>query len=264
MLKEMLLEEAKQITVDVALDDLFESVELSPEVKENFGTIYAQAVKANAVALAESHIEKIAAKADELVESKVEEASTEIETKLYEDADKFLNHLGAKWLAENKEAVTRNIKADLCESLIGSLKDVFVTHNVVVPEESVDVVAELDEALKEEKEKTSELFDAKLQLESEIRGMKREQAINESTRDLSDTQKEKVTALIEGLEYSETFDKKLTAIVEMVAKKEDKPAKIEESLNTDADKLNVIAEAVEESEKKATVDSGVSRYLNFI
>lgn len=45
MLKEMLLEEAKQITVDVALDDLFESVELSPEVKENFGTIYAQAVK---------------------------------------------------------------------------------------------------------------------------------------------------------------------------------------------------------------------------
>lgn len=94
--------------------------------------------------------------------------------------------------------------------------------------------------------------------------MKREQAINESTRDLSDTQKEKVTALIEGLEYSETFDKKLTAIVEMVAKKEDKPAKIEESLNTDADKLNVIAEAVEESEKKATVDSGVSRYLNFI
>lgn len=125
MLKEMLLEEAKQITVDVALDDLFESVELSPEVKENFGAIYAQAVKANAVALAESHIEKIAAKADELVESKVEEARTEIETKLYEDADKFLNHLGAKWLAENKEAVTRNIKADLCESLIGSLKDVF-------------------------------------------------------------------------------------------------------------------------------------------
>ena len=58
MLKEMLLEEAKQITVDVALDDLFESVELSPEVKENFGTIYAQAVKANAAALAESHIEK--------------------------------------------------------------------------------------------------------------------------------------------------------------------------------------------------------------
>ena len=50
----------------------------------------------------------------------------------------------------------------------------------------------------------------------------------------------------------------------MVSKKEDKPAKIEESLNTDADKLNVIAEAVEESEKKATVDSGVSRYLNFI
>ena len=50
----------------------------------------------------------------------------------------------------------------------------------------------------------------------------------------------------------------------MVAKKEEKPSHIEESLNTDADKLNVIVEAVEESEKKATVDSGVSRYLNYI
>lgn len=259
MLKEQLLEEAKQITVSVELDSLFESIELSDEVKENFETIYAQAVKANALTLAESHIESIAAKADELVESKVAEARTEIENKLYEDADKFLNHLGEKWLTENEVAINRNIKADLCESLIGSLKDVFVTHNVVVPEESVDVVAELDEALKEEKQKTTELFDAKLTLESEIRTMKRENAINESTRDLTVTQKEKVTSLIEGLEYSETFDSKLSAIVEMVSKKEE--AKIEESLNTDADKLNVITESTVESVENKKPADKMSRYL---
>lgn len=262
MLKEQLLEEAKQITVSVELDNIFESVELSPEVKENFESVYVQAIKANAVKLAESHIESIAAKADELVESKVSEARTEIENKLYEDADKFLTHLSEKWLKENEVAINRNIKADLCESLISNLKDVFVSHNVVVPSESVDVVAELDEALKEEKEKTAELFDAKLHLESEIRSMKREHAVMESTRELTDTQKEKVTSLIEGLEYSDSFEAKLGVIVEMVSKKEEKPSEITESLNTDADKLSVITESeIAPEENKKPVDSNMARYL---
>lgn len=263
MLKEQLLEEAKQIDVSVELDNIFESVELSPEVKENFESVYAQAVKANAVALAESHIAKIAEKADELVESKVAEARNEIESKLYEDADKFLSHLGEKWLKENEVAINRNIKADLCESLISNLKDVFVSHNVVVPEEAVDVVAELDEALKEEKEKTTELFDAKLQLESEIRTMKRDNAIMESTRDLTDTQKEKVNSLIEGLDYSESFESKLGVIVEMVSKKEEKKSEtITESLNTDTEKLNVVTESTSDTENKKPVDNVMSRYLH--
>ena len=263
MLKEKLLEEAKNITASVELDGIFESVELSPEVKENFSTVYEQSVKSAAVALAESHVAEIAEKADALVESKVAEATTAIEAKLYEDADKFLNHVAEKWLAENKVAVNRDIKADLFESLVVGLKDVFVTHNVTVPAEQVDVVAEMDEALKEEKAKTAELFESKLTLESEIATMKRDAAINESTAGLSDTQKEKVVALVEGLNYSEGFESKLGAIVEMVAKKEEKPL-VTESLNKDDSALNVIVESVEPLvEEKAPEVNAMSRYAAY-
>lgn len=263
-LKEQLLEAAKTIDAAVPMD-LFESVELSTEIRENFETVFAQAVKAGAVAIAESHIAKIADDAERLVTEGVETARAEVEAKLYEDADKFLNHLGAKWLRENEVAVNRDIKADLFESLVGSLKDVFVAHNVVVPEESVDVVAELDEALKEEKAKTAELFDEKLQLESTISYMRREAAITESTRELTDTQKEKVHSLIEGLEYSETFSDKLGAIVEMVSRKPAEQAPLTESLNNgDGDLLN-IKESVEphqEEPKPAAPVSNMSRYVN--
>lgn len=266
MLKDQLLEEAKKIEFLDEVDQILESVELlSPEVREKFETVYTQALKANAVKLAESHINKIAERADELVESKVAEAKDAVEKQLYEDADKFLNHLGEKWLAENAVAITHNIKADLCESLVTNLKDVFLSHNVVVPEESVNIVEELDEALKEEKEKTAELFNSKLQLESEIKEIKREHAVMEQTRDLTETQKEKVVSLIEGLDYSESFETKLGVIVEMVSKQKEKQSTISESLNTDADKLSVIKESeVPQKENKKPVDDNVAMYLRYL
>ena len=71
MLKEQLLAEAQNLDTPVELDSIFESVELSDEVKANFTTVFEQAVKANAVKLAESHINQIAERSDELVEAQV-------------------------------------------------------------------------------------------------------------------------------------------------------------------------------------------------
>ena len=55
MLKELLMTEAKTIDASVALDSIFESVQLSPEAKANFSTVFEATVKKHAVALAESH-----------------------------------------------------------------------------------------------------------------------------------------------------------------------------------------------------------------
>ncbi|MBF4213528.1 prohead core protein, partial [Pseudomonas donghuensis] len=64
-----------------------------------------------------------------------------------------------EWLAENKLAVDRGIKADLFESMVVGLKDLFVEHNVVVPEDAVDVVAEMQEEIAEQKAETARLFE---------------------------------------------------------------------------------------------------------
>lgn len=238
MLKQQLLDEAKNIEASVELDSVFEGMSLSDEVKANFSTVFEATVKQHAVKLAESHIEAIASKAETSLEEAKETIAESTRKALYEDASKFFDHLAEKWLVENKLAVEKGIKADLFESMVGGLKDLFVEHNVSIPEESVDVVAEMEDELTESQEKVAELFETASSLRAEIAGMKRESALKESTRELTDTQKEKVSSLIEGIEYSDSFGTKLGAIVEMVVNSTKAPVEnpvVESAINTTDD-----------------------------
>lgn len=223
MLKEQLLAEAQNLDSPVELDSIFESVELSDDAKANFTTVFEQAVKLGAAKLAESHIAVIADRSDELVEAQVAEKAAELETKLYEDANKYFDHIALEWLSENKEAVSRDIKADLFESLVTGMKELFVDHNVIIPEGQVDVVAELEDELTENQQEVKRLFEANQSQAKEISTMKRDSLVSEKTTGLTESQVEKVHNLIEGLDYSDKFESKLTAIVEMVATKAEKP-----------------------------------------
>lgn len=257
MLKEQLIAEAQNIDASVALDSIFESVNISPEAKETFGTVFEATVKQHAVKLAESHIAKIAEKAEEEVEKNKEEAEEKAEKKIAEQASKFIDHLAKEWLAENKLAVDKGIKAELFESMLGGLKELFVEHNVVVPEESVDVVAEMEEELQEHKEESARLFEELNMRDAYINYVQREVALSESTKDLTESQKEKVSALVEGMDYSDAFSSKLSAIVEMVKKSNKDESTITEGINTpdtEAAGLNFVTEAVEDKAAQGAED----------
>ena len=257
MLKEQLIAEAQKIDASVALDSIFESVNISPEAKETFGTVFEATVKQHAVKLAESHIAKIAEKAEEEVEKNKEEAEEKAEKKIAEQASKFIDHLAKEWLAENKLAVDKGIKAELFESMLGGLKELFVEHNVVVPEESVDVVAEMEEELQEHKEESARLFEELNKRDAYINYVQREVALSESTKDLTESQKEKVSALVEGMDYSDAFSSKVSAIVEMVKKSNKDESTITESINTpdtEAAGLNFVTEAVEDKAAQGAED----------
>lgn len=257
MLKEQLIAEAQKIDASVALDSIFESVNISPEAKETFGTVFEATVKQHSVKLAESHIAKIAEKAEEEVEKNKEEAEEKAEKKIAEQASKFLDHLAKEWLTENKLAVDKGIKAELFESMLGGLKELFVEHNVVVPEESVDVVAEMEEELQEHKEESARLFEELNKRDAYINYVQREVALSESTKDLTESQKEKVSALVEGMDYSDAFSSKLSAIVEMVKKSNKDESTITESINTpdtEAAGLNFVTEAVEDKSAQGAED----------
>lgn len=268
MLKQELIAESGALEIAVELDSVFESVELSPEVKANFSTVFEAAVKKGAATLAEKRIDAVVEAAEEKVKDEKEKAEEEAEKKITEAASKFFDHLAKQWLTENQIAVDRGIKAELFESLLGGMKEIFVEHNVVVPEESVDVVAEMEEELAEQKEETAKLFETKTLLEAEIAGMKRANLIKESTMELTESQKEKVESLTEGMDYSDSFGAKLEAIVEMVkgSGASEKPAAVNESINTvdtEADGLNFVTEAVVEPSEPAekTVAPAMAAYL---
>lgn len=260
MLKEQLLEEAQNIDASVELDSVFESVELSPEVKANFSTVFEATVKRHAVALAESHILAIAEKAEEEVEKNKEEAEEKADKKLEETASKFFDYLAEEWLKENQLAVDKGLKSDLFETMFSGLKELFIEHNVSVPEESVDVVAELEEALSEEQAQTAKLFSERNELTKEISGMKRDQMIKESVSELTESQKDKVSELVEGIQFTESFGSKLNSIVAMVKGSAPKDTSIQESninKNDDAQKLNFIVE-----EANQTADEPLSTDMN--
>lgn len=244
MLKEQLLKEAKQIDASIELDTIFESVELSDTVKEKFGVVFESAVKKQALALAESHIEAIAEKADALVAEGIETKSQEAEKAFSEKADKFFSHLAEEWLKENAVEVDKGIKSQLFESMFEGLKGLFVEHNVTLPAESVDVVAEMEEELAEAKAETAKLFEAQTKTKADFDAFKREIVIKESTKDLTESQKEKVASLIEGLDYSDSFETKLQSIVEFASTKtkiEEKP--LVESQKPVDQNLNFVVES---------------------
>lgn len=255
MLKEQLLQEAQNIDASVALDSIFESVTLSDEAKATFSTVFEATVKAEAVKLAESHILTIAESADEKLEKAKEEADEKAEEKLSESVSKFLDHIAKEWLTENQVAVDRGIKADLFESMFAGMKELFVEHNVVIPEESVDVVAEMEEELAEQAAETAKLFESNTALQAEVSEMKRSNLIKESVLELTESQKEKVTTLVEGMGYSDSFGTKLTAIVEMVkATKETSEAPLNENVinnSEDASGLNYQTQIAENAETPA-------------
>ncbi|QBX32853.1 prohead core protein [Aeromonas phage Asfd_1] len=258
--KKLLAESSEKLgAVAVELDSIFESVQLDESVKANVSTAFEQAVRAAAVTLAESHIEEMATSAETQLAEGVEAARVASESKLYEDADKFLTHLGKTWLEENKQTIQSNIKADLFESMTIGLKALFVENNISIPDEQVDVVAELNAELDENAVEIKSMFDKNLALEEQIAGLKRVSVMNEATAGLTDSQRDKVTALVEGLDYTEGFQAKLGAIVEMVVGSTEKADKnLDESTTVNIDEAAAAAnfepEILDESQKSNSND----------
>ena len=279
-LKDQLIAESRNIETAVELDSVFESVELNEDTKTKFSAVFESAVKARALTLAESHIEAISARADELVESRVEEEVSE----LNESVNTYFDHLVESWKEDNKVALENGMKIDLFESLLGSMKAVFVEHNIEVPAESVNVVAEMEAELAESVVEMNKLVKGNSVLKEELNTLKMTDAVKSATVDLTESQKEKVSTLIEGTKFDDKFQGKLTAIVEMVSasrlsekddkdgeddkgdkeKKDDKGEKSKKAEKPDAKKIDESLEGLngEKPDAKPVVESKVPSFMD--
>lgn len=258
MLKELLLSEASTIKTDVKLDSIFESVEMSETEKTKFHAVFESAVKTAALSLAESHINDIAEKAETQLDEKVAELNESFKA----TADKLLTHIAEEWKEENQLQIESSVKATMFDSVMVGLKTMFVEHNVVLPEESVDVVAELEDELTESHLEAKNLFEQVVALKSDLTSLKRGVAIAEATKDLTLVQKEKVTSLVEGLTFDDNFATKLTAIVEMTAAQKTQEKPLTENVADDAKGLNYQNITNEQKEQK-TFDP-MAQFVNAI
>ena len=198
--------EELDVSADVAA--LVEGTELSEEFAEKAKTIFEAAVKA-----------KISEEYDRLVEHFATELDKQLEvakSELSEEVNGTVNYAIGTWMEQNQVAVDRGIRNEITEDFIAGLKGLFEEHYISIPDEKVDVVEGMAESIREMEERLDEQVKANVKLQSRLNETAKLNVLNTVSEGLADTQKDKLAALAEGVEFTteEEFSKKVKTIKE--------------------------------------------------
>ena len=204
--EEILAETEYDFTEDV--DALVAGEDLSEEFRQKAATIFEAAVTARVNDEVKALQEAFEATLTEEVES--------IKTELAEKVDDYLSYVAQQWMEENALAVEHGINIEMAESFFSGLKSLFMEHNFEVPEEKFNVLDGMVEELDEMEAKLNEQIDTNIQLNKQLGDYMKMEIVVECAAGLSETQKEKLASLAEGVEFEteEDFRKKVETIKE--------------------------------------------------
>jgi hypothetical protein len=185
-----------------------EEATLSDAFKQKAETIFEAAINT-----------KINVEIDRLEEKYNEELSEEVEStkqELVEKVDSYLNYVVEGWMEENKLAIQNGLRTEIAEDFMNKLKDLFTESHIQVPEDKVDIVDELADNVDELEAKLNESTEKSIHMAEELELYKRESIIREATKDLAETQVEKLKDLAENVDFDdeETFAQKVSQLKE--------------------------------------------------
>lgn len=215
------------IDTTAELNALVESeATLSDEFKAKTAVIFEAAVKS-----------KLSEEVDRIETQYKEELAEEISSTkadLVEKVDSYLNYVVETWMEDNKVAVQNGLRTEIAETFMERMKDLFTESYIDVPESKVDLVDELAEQVEELEAKLNETTQKVIDGTEELEVYKRDTIIREASRDLAETQVEKLKSLVEDIDFEseETFASKVATIKESIFTK---VTSEEEVLEEDAD-----------------------------
>lgn len=181
------------------MDELLADQEdLSEEFKSAASTLFEAAVQ-NRVILEATRIE-------EEFEAKLEEQVTKSVDELHEQVEQYMDYVVEQWMQENEVAIESNFRVQATESFIDGLKNLFAESYVEVPEEKVDLIADLQQSVAELEESLESVQAENLKLNNMISEASVEAAFEEVAEGLVDTQTEKLRSLAEGIEYADSTE----------------------------------------------------------
>jgi hypothetical protein len=196
-----------------------DSDDLSEDFRIKTETLFEAAVSTRVnmeVAKIQEDYEARTTELEETFNTSLEEAVTEIKNEMVENVDNYLNYAVAEWISENKLAVENNIRTQMAESFMASLKDVFTEHYVNIPDDQVDVVEAMAAELEEVKARLNETTEKNIELAKTVNEKAIEEIKSTMSEGMTDTQKDKFVKLSEAVNYSdvEEFRKKVSIIKE--------------------------------------------------
>ena len=187
---------------------LLEGTELSEEFAEKAKTIFEAAVKA-----------KLSEEYDKLVEhfaKQTEEKLAASKAELNEEVNGTVNYAVTQWIEENQIAIDRGIRNEITEDFIVGLKNLFEEHYISIPDDKVDAVESMANSIREMEERLDEQVKSNVKLQKRLNENTQKVVLNTVSEGLVDTQKDKLAALAEGIEFTneEEYSKKISTLKE--------------------------------------------------
>ena len=245
--EESVKKESYEIDMTDDIEALVSDEDLSEEFKNKAKTIFEASVAAK--------VKELSAEKEAQLEEEQNQKIEEIKDDLSEKVDSYLNYVSESWVKENELAIERGLKSELTEDFINGLKKLFEEHYVEVPEDKFDVVEELAARLDDMEDKLNEEVASNIQAQQNIEELQREKIISEASKDLADSEIEKLKVLAEDVDYENegNFVEKVSTLKEAYFKGD--------KLLAVSDESNVaFNESDEENKDNINVDPSMAGY----
>lgn len=241
---------AEDISIEEDVAALFAGDEsLTEDFKEKAITIFEAAV----VSKVNEQLEKYVVD----IESEIEAEKAGLKEETIKQLDQYLDYVVENWMEDNRLAVEAGIKAEVTESFINGLKDLFTEHYVDIPDDKVDVVEELAQRADDLESRLNEEIEKNAETKGQMIEFKKAELVAEASESLTETQKEKFSVLAEGVDYidEDTYIQKLETLKESYFTASESKAVV-----SDFDD----AEPLEEEVKPSYSDPEMSAYVSTI
>ena len=245
-IEEILKSNTGNLSEDV--DAIFNGETVSEEFKTKATTIFETAVTSRVVAIAEQ--------LEEVAINQVNETAEMIAEDLTHKVDSYLNYMVEEWVNENEIAIEKGLRGEIVEDFIAGLRTLFVEHYIDIPEDKVDLVAELSDKVDQLTDALNTEIARGMSMKEELSVAKRSEILDAVCEGLVQTQVEKVRTLAESVEYTteSEFTEKLKTIKESYF-----PSKSVKSPSRDM--LNENQMVTEDEEGKQTITDPLMKSL---
>jgi hypothetical protein len=239
--------------IDTHMNAMFDGEELSETFRTKASTIFESALNERVQAI-QSELE------EEYNNRLVDEVDT-IKAGLTEQLDSYLSYVVEEWMEENKLALERGIRTEIAEEFMTGLRNLFLEHDIQVPETKVDLTDQLAETVDSLKTQLDEEMNRNVGLNAEIAEYRKAAILNEAASDLADTEKERFATLTEDISFEDEDELRTKIGVIKESYFGNKKAVIrEEAFVSHADP----ADAIENTQVPENITESMSAYTQMI
>ena len=223
--------EESGIDIEEDVNALLGGEELSEEFKEKARVIFEAALT--------SKIKEIQEALEYQYAERLEEEREALKETLVERVDAYLEYVCEEWMSENELAIEHGLKAEMTESFLTGMKDLFEEHYVQIPEDKYDVLESMVEKLDDMENKLNEQIERNIGLNQRLGESQADVILDRVSDGLAETQKEKLASLAESVEFEseEEYREKLETLRESYfskapAAKSEAPQTLSESVDS--------------------------------